>query len=169
MRPGHFHFQTTTRAATRGAAGGAEERGGGGMAREGVGTQRRAVFFFTRGIAGISHKSREKPGAFEPPSFTVSTTRPSHDSNPSAPTFSLFPPPLQAVAFATPAFHPLSMALWLTTNFSSRLTFCTPALVHGAKLAPRVSFPLPILFFSSHAGDAPAGCSELSLNCNYRR
>lgn len=61
----------------------AESREGyGGWSRGSrVGTQRGAVFFFTRGIAGISHKSREKPGAFEPLSFIVSTTSSSHDSN----------------------------------------------------------------------------------------
>lgn len=117
------------------------EEGNEGASRgSGVGTQRGAVFFFTRSIAGISHKSREKPGAFEPLSFIVSTTSPSHDSNlPLLLALPLhLPLPLpttrslpQAVAFA-----PLSMALRLTTNFSSRPTFLHPrVLVYGAKLA----------------------------------
>lgn len=105
-----------------------------------VGTQRGAVFFFTRSIAGISHKSREKPGAFEPLSFIVSTTSPSHDSNLplllALPLHLPLPLPTTRSLPQTVAFAPLSMALRLTTNFSSRPTFLHPrVLVYGAKLA----------------------------------
>lgn len=130
----------------RGAEG--REGRGRGNGRCERGGWRGVVFFFTRGIAGISHKSREKPRAFEPPSFTVSTVP-------------YLPLSIRAPAPALPhspvvAFAHLSMALRLTTNFSSGPTFCIPA--RSLKY-----------HFSSHAGDASAACAEPRPDCNYRR
>lgn len=101
-------------------------------ASRGRGWHSEGLFSFLRAASLESRINHARnPGLLSHPPSPSRPPPPSHDSNPSAPISPSFP---QAAAFAAPASLPLSMALWLTTNFSSRLTFCTPlpALVHGA-------------------------------------
>lgn len=110
---------------------------------------RGCFLFYARAVAGISHKSREKPGAFEPSSFTVSPTT-THPSSPPPPPSPLPPSPRSIPPSSTPtapstgpslSLPRIYSALRLTTNFSSDL-FVNPRAHPCTRLTPA---PLPAL------------------------
>lgn len=118
------------------------------------------LFSFLRAASLESRINHARsPGAFEPLSFIVSTTSPSHDSNPRTPSNPL--PPTSSLPqpslFRSPPFTSfplLSMALRLTTNFSSRPTFLHPRARPWRETSSSRYSLLGGSIFSSHAVDA---------------